>query len=108
MPATCPPGALIRFDPTLPGGFICSTPIEYFCAPDEVHVCAVPGTPLIYCPCVKMASQAPAQMQCEVRVIYPPNNPAGAQLVTYPGCEGAGMELAIAVVLARLLGAPLP
>jgi hypothetical protein len=45
---------------------------------------------------------------CRVEVIYPASRPQYPTVIVHNswGCDSAGVELALAVVLARLLGAP--
>lgn len=78
-----------------------SNPVMPACPAGTAPVCTA-----LKCQCEALPAQAAAGVICEVRVVFPGGDPSAAQLVTYPGCAGAGMELAIAVVLAKLLGAP--
>lgn len=45
-----------------------------------------------------------APAQCALQVSYPNNNPSDVQAVAPVGCDQAGIELALAVLLARLMG----
>lgn len=46
-------------------------------------------------------------MACQVSIVYAQDRPHEPQLLPMgPWCDAAGMELAVAVMLARLLGAP--
>jgi hypothetical protein len=64
--------------------------------------CSPPG--LIYTP----ANTQQSPQACEVRFQYHPATPtAPGDLAPMPvGCDAAGVELAVAVMLARLLGSP--
>lgn len=48
-------------------------------------------------------------MACQVSIVYAQDRPHEPQILPMgPWCDAAGMELAVAVALARLLGAPKP
>lgn len=50
---------------------------------------------------------APPPRACEVVIVYPAGYPAAAQIPPRDAhCDQAGFELALAVILAKLLGAP--
>lgn len=83
------------------GMIICIDPPGIFCDPPRVRVCSPSAPTLCQCQLV-----APVQ-QCTLTITYLEPNPSAPTLVTpAPGCDGAGAELALAVILARLLGAP--
>lgn len=69
------------------------------CTGGTVRACN-PGVPAI-CTCQK-------RLTCAVRLVWDPQRPSESSIPDAPGhvCDKAGMELAIAAALARLLGAP--
>jgi hypothetical protein len=90
----CPPGS--RTGP-LPGGHICSTPPEFFCATGYVKICTGGPTEISGCRC--------EPEQCEIRVIFRKAAPGEPWEVTEtPGCSDADSELALATALAKRLG----
>lgn len=92
----CPPGA--TFYQAAGGESLCIVP-PTSCKPGQVQIC----TDSFRCTCV-----AGDQVRlCTASIAYPAGQPAAAWLVPMePHCDGAGAELAIAVILARLLGQP--
>lgn len=82
---------------------------SFACAPPTVPQCVIdPSLPVIpnlpgsnvVCTC-----QQPV-MACEVRITYPQNDPNAISIAPMgPWCDAAGIELAVAVALAKLLGA---
>ena len=82
------------------------------CEPPTTPVCVIdpniPPNPMLpgnnmVCTC------APAHpvMSCQVSIIYPQNDPTNTRMLPMgPWCDAAGMRLATAVALARMLGAP--
>jgi hypothetical protein len=96
MPLNCPPG---------------TTPTR---TPDGLEVCAVrpfgcilPEVPVCE-PGAECACRIPVSaMVCEVRIQYAQGEPTKPVIGgAAPWCDAAGIELALAVILARLLGAP--
>lgn len=68
------------------------------------------GVPSLARSCTYVPSEAPrltySQMACEVRIQYPQADPANVSVGPMGAwCDAAGMELAVAIALARLLGA---
>ena len=82
---------------------------SFACAPPTVPQChidpAIPPNPLIPGANVVCTCAQPV-MACEVRITYPQNDPASPTVAPMgPWCDAAGMELAVAIALAKLLGA---
>lgn len=101
----CPPGAASarRTD----GSLICSTPPELTCAEPFARACD-PAAPHV-CRCAATLQQPASAMACQVSIVYTQERPQDPQLLPMGAwCDAAGMELAVAVILARLLGAPGP
>lgn len=90
---SCIPG-LIWKGP-VPGG-ACACPDDGVLAGivDGRAICSIPLTP----------AQPPAATMCTAKIVAPVADPNAATLVT-EGCDAASLELALAVILARLLGA---
>lgn len=88
-------GEIICIDPPM-----CFKPAQWVCNPNSVTVscvCSLP--PPIYSP--------PPGRLCTASIVYGVNTPANPALVPMQAhCDAAGLELALAVMLARLLGAP--
>lgn len=92
-PSICPPGSVSA---RLPDGTeVCATP-DPRCQLADFPDC--PGRP---------APRTPvAAMICEIRIQYTQGDPANPMIAAMgPWCDSAGTELAVAVMLARLLGA---
>lgn len=81
------------------GQIVCNDPI--FCEPPAIYTCS-PSAPTL-CQCFV----PPPVEGCVLTITYAKEHPALPTLTSQnPSCDAAGMELALAVVLARLLGAP--
>lgn len=92
-----------RLDPSS-GVMVCVDP--EICEAPAAWVCADRGP--MSCTCQLLPAKPPVQGPlCTASLVYPASTPAAVSLVPMePWCEAAGVELAIAVLLARLLGAP--
>lgn len=97
-PNPCAPGQIPT--PLDSGVIACVGRILPTCTPPQVLVCSptLPSMPTCRC-------EAPKALMCEARISYPAENPSAAVLSSSPGCDGAAAELAIAVALAKILGA---
>lgn len=77
---------------------------DVICTPPLLWRCTSEGQ----CSC-QAATQIPtarASMACEVRILYTVADPAAPQVAPMgEWCDAAGVELAVAVILAKLLGA---
>lgn len=72
------------------------------CAPPAVEVCEPAPSTVCFC-----ATPVPKPPLCTVSFVYSKSDPGSVYLAaSEPHCDQAGMELAIAILLARLLGAP--
>lgn len=57
--------------------------------------------------CIVPPPPPPPAILCQVTISYPQTVPAAPQVSTVtPGCDAAGLELAIVIILGRMLGAP--
>lgn len=93
-------------------------PDHYGCFPVEngLWICVDPpfcDSPRVYDPATRQCTLPPpkpaVEPQCRLLVRYAAAKPAQATLdEPARGCDRAGLELALAALLARLLGAPLP
>jgi hypothetical protein len=72
------------------------------CEPPREVVCVGTSEGPTQCSC---AAVPPPPRDCIVTITYRDSDPAQPIAVTDPACDQVGIELAIAVVLARLLGA---
>jgi hypothetical protein len=83
-----------------PEGQVCINPPPILCEAPSIRVCS-PADPDV-CRCEIPTSA----MLCEVRISYAQNDPAHPTVAPMaPYCDGAGVELAIALILAKSLGA---
>lgn len=85
------------------GSVVCIDPP--FCTPPLTRACDARGD---NCQCVPLPPGPPPRpkMVCEVRIQYVEDAPHAPEVGPMgPWCDGAGAELAVAVILARLLGA---
>lgn len=100
---SCPPGSVSAQLPD--GSLICAGPPDVFCEAPLRRVCSAAEPWRCHC-----AAPDPAQPQrfCEVRVVYPQNDPSRSFLVVYPGCHSGSVNLALSAALARALGMPEP
>jgi hypothetical protein len=63
------------------------------------------GVPQLWQSCVY--TPPISAMACEARITYPQGDPSNATMQPMgPWCDAAGVELAVAVMLAKLLGSP--
>lgn len=86
-----PTGDLVCSDPLL-----CEKPKQWICSPNGVQSCR----------CEQVFTQDPGKL-CTASIVYGVNTPANPYLVPMEAhCDAAGLELAVAVMLSRLLGAP--
>jgi hypothetical protein len=101
----CPPGAISA--PLPGGGFICAGPPDFFCAEGLRRTCT-DDRDVATCSCSPMSPAPPAPpYTCRLVVDYRQSLPSESAIVSLPpGCDGAALELAIAVLLAKLLGMP--
>lgn len=77
-------------------------PTEVICVPPAVRVCPGIGA----CECLVVDPRpTPPPKTCTVSITYPENQPQKPTLQAMD-CDQAGAELAIALILARLLGSP--
>lgn len=77
---------------------MCFKPAVWVCNPNSLTVSCVCELP--------PPTQAPGRL-CTASVVYGVNTPGNPALNPMePHCDAAGVELALAVMLARLLGAP--
>lgn len=87
------------------------------CPPPKIAHCTIdytkPFDPAIpnsnvTCVCLDPAPPKPPVARCTYTLQYEPTSPAQATvgLVEGSGCDSAGLELALAVLLAKMLGAP--
>lgn len=84
------------------GEVICSDPL--ICGKPRQWVCD-PNSATVSCRCEQVFTQVPGKL-CTASIVYGANTPATPWLVPMEAhCDAAGVELAIAVMLARLLGA---
>jgi hypothetical protein len=75
--------------------------LTFCCTAPEVLLCEPGG--ILRCSCIRPAAPV---MACEVRIQYPENDPAHPTLMpTASWCDSSGIELALAVILAKSLGA---
>lgn len=70
---------------------------EKICQPPEVRVCSETVGHAQLCLCV-----AQTNAQCKVEISYPANTPPQATVKLSPGCDAAGLEFALAVLLSKL------
>lgn len=108
-PITCPPGTTPT-PVTTPGGgtaIACIGHVEVTCELPKVKVCKPRTPPEPVCQCETPTPPPVTAMACQVSIIYPQNDPANPSVLPMGSwCDGAGAELAVAVVLARMLGGP--
>lgn len=88
------------------------------CPPPQVPTCVVTGPPWpgmpganMVCTCVaSVPLPLPTSASCTVSIVYPSDNPGAVYLAAKNSyCDGTGVEIALAVLLAKLLtGPPLP
>lgn len=97
MTTFCPPPAVTICDPIQPGQ------LEAVCRCGPTIICQAPNYPV--CNAQACACAAPT---CTVAVSYQVNAPSTARIVSGPEgyCDAAGLELAIAILVTKLLGAP--
>jgi hypothetical protein len=93
-----PPPTVSCIPPLLWNGTAC---VPETCPAGQVPVGSTPEGRLI------CGAPPPATTVCQLAVTYKSDIPASAQIsAPPPGCDQAGVELAIAVILAKMLGAP--
>lgn len=76
------------------------TPTPPVCTPPQVAFCETAK------PCVCILTPPPPPRPCQVTITYSDASPGTPQVDASPWCDSAGVELAVAVALARLLGGP--
>ena len=81
---------------------MCFKPAQWVCAENGPVSCVCEVPPPVYLPL------APIAAQCTATITYPPSAPGVPAIVMPSGCDVAGAELAIAVILSQLLGAARP
>jgi hypothetical protein len=78
-------------------GAVCTAVPPPTCTPPTTLYCDQQGT----CACVQLG---PPPRACEVSIVYPDGRPDLAQITSSSEyCDGAGVELALAMALARIL-----
>jgi hypothetical protein len=98
LAALVPTPAVAGHVPPRPGCFY-DGHSAYICTPCPPH------QEMVYARCVDLPVAPPPE--CRVLVRYDPRNPASVRIEEPAAhCDRAGIELAIAQILAKLLGAP--
>lgn len=96
---------------TTPKSEACTPIVGY--TPDGTPVCLGPPpilceSPAVQvCDAIRCSCQVPiSAMACQVSIVYRQGDPTTPVLMPMaPYCDGAGAELALAIILARVLGA---
>jgi hypothetical protein len=87
---------------------MCFKPAQWVCAANGPISCQCEVPPPVFSPPIfTPRDQIPVgELVCEVRMQYPVSDPAAPTVMAMgPWCDAAGAELAIAIMLARMLGA---
>lgn len=75
------------------------------CTPPSLPVCTLDDGGNLVCRCAATGGPSPVE-KCTVSIVYPEGAPHKAYLAAQDCTDAASIELALAVVLAKLLGAP--
>lgn len=80
----------------------CTPPAQLVCIPNAQNVNV--------CQCATASTPSPPVKLCTVAMVYNRDNPTGVYIGPLEnGCDQAGLEIALAVLLAKILtGPPLP